>query len=71
MRSAVERCETFLALEAFQDQYTDVWIFDLVANFVWDFSVIGRIAHFEQFIGPSQVIYVFEYLLWGLTAAYF
>lgn len=39
--------------------------------FVWDFSVIGHIAHFEQFIGPSQVIYVFEYLLWGLTAAYF
>ena len=33
MRSAVERCETFLALEAFQDQYTDVWIFDRVANF--------------------------------------
>jgi len=33
MRSAFERCETFLALEAFQDQYTDVWIFDRVANF--------------------------------------
>lgn len=33
MRSAVEHCETFLALEAFQDQYTDVWIFDRVAIF--------------------------------------
>jgi len=64
MRSAFEHCEPFLAQETFQDQYTDAKIDDRVVKVCpVFFSTIGFKAHFEQFIGASQVIYVFEYLL--------